>query len=162
MSSPTAQRRIVRVRLDGFRGHHIDVPVAPLTVLTGPNMTGKTSVLDGVSLALSGRLPGGQTDETGMTSCKVLEDCAPASQRFAVEVEDDAGETARFEVSIGDEKTTRNVVASFAEGRKNDWHRKAIVERFGTGGGVAGLVSLDLEALRALAPAELERLVMRL
>jgi len=162
MAEQTTQRRITRVRLDGFRGHRLDVPVAPLTVLTGPNMTGKTSVLDGVSLALSGRVPGAPTDETGMTSCEALEDCTPASQRFTVEVEDDAGETARFEVSIGDKKTTRNVVASFADGRKNDWHRKAILERFGTGGGVAGLVSLDLEALRALAPAELERLVMRL
>lgn len=156
------QRQIARIRLDGFRGHRLDVPLAPLTVLTGPNMSGKTSVLDGAALALTGRLPGAPVDQTGMTECDVLGDCAPASGRFAVEVEDNGGQRARFEVSVGDAKITRNVGSTLAEGRKNDWHRAAIAKHFGTGAGTLGLVSFDLESLRSLEPAELERLVMQL
>lgn len=161
-SGPAVRRHFTQITLDGFRGHRLEVPLFPVTVLAGPNRSGKTSLRDGLSLTLSGRIPGVAADKTGMTDVDTLLECAPASREFAIRVTDSQDAKIAFSFSSGDKTGRRDVTCSFAEGRQNNVHRAKIAARYGLNPDALGLLSLDLEGLRRMKPDDLQRAVMRL
>lgn len=58
--------RIERVTLEDFKGQRLARELGPLTLLTGPNGSGKTSVLEAVRYAVQGDTSAGATAEAAM------------------------------------------------------------------------------------------------
>jgi hypothetical protein len=49
---------ITSIKIDGFGGlSQFSSPISPITVITGPNGSGKTSILDGIAIGLIGYCP---------------------------------------------------------------------------------------------------------
>lgn len=150
--------RIERVTVEGFRGHELDVELPLAGVLTGPNGCGKSSLLHAAQLALGQTWPGAENDNKGVASTSALQDATAAAEQFRVVATDSEGESVAFEYSA--EANRRNLVASWLRGGSNDAVREAIRERYGSP--TIGATLLDFEALRAMDPAALERLVFTL
>src|SRR5580658_7146752 len=72
MASPASSTRFKELTIHGFRRlYDVQLPLRPLSVMIGANGTGKTSVLDVLSLlarSAQGRLSDSLTDLSGLPS----------------------------------------------------------------------------------------------
>lgn len=157
-------RHFVRLKLDGFRGHRLTIPLAHgVTVLSGPNQAGKTSARDALALAITGCIPGERVDQkAGLTETAALAECAPAEGTFTVEATDAAGNELRFRYSEGPVQGVRDVSSTLCDSRRNGDHQAAITLRYGANGRVLIGAALDPMALKRADEESLEREVLRL
>lgn len=146
--------RIQFVELTDYRGQTRRIDMAGVsTMLTGPNGSGKSSVLRAISLALTGKLPGSNTE---LDTKGYAEDTGP-SGAFKIEVGfTDGGRVVRE--FTGTQMRVRANFGPNPTSPRNPDHEQALVERCGRN------MSLFMDSNRIvnLPPDMLRNMVLRM
>ncbi|MDP3940585.1 MAG: AAA family ATPase, partial [Deltaproteobacteria bacterium] len=152
--------RFTQVELAGFRGHVLTLDLPAAGIISGLNGTGKTSIAQAILLATTQQVPGAMTDNEGVVATGPCLDWTGTTGRWGVTVHDSGGAQASFEFAADGDSGRRNVKLSGCDARKNSIVRQALVDRYGAPH--VGPMLLDLEAMRAMAPDQLEKMILRL
>ena len=146
--------RIDALSIKGFRGQNVTIePHGDSVLLEGPNGCGKSTILEAISYAVSGIIPGKKT----LDNDALLTMCGPEGQ-FDVELSDDAQGKIRRSFT-GTRAIVRANFGARSTSAVNSDHERAIEDRFGNS--VSPLL-FDTKRIIDMPPNELRNLVLRL
>jgi len=109
----------------GLKSFDLDVEIAPLTLVCGPNRSGKTEVLDALAFVVLGYVPRlGRTEAVTATLMRVRE--------IVVELHLGEGRVIVRTLTLVDDGSYRNRVrCSWVESKKDAEHQAAVLKLFG-------------------------------
>lgn len=146
--------RIQELSIKGFRGQNITVtPNGNSVLIEGPNGKGKSTVLEAISYAVSGTIPGKKI----LDNDTLLTMCGPEGG-FDIELSDDAQGKARRSFT-GTRAIVRANFGDRSTSAVNSDHERAIEDRFGN---CVSPLLFDTKRIIDMPPNELRNLVLRL
>lgn len=146
--------RIQELSIKGFRGQNITVtPNGNSVLIEGPNGKGKSTVLEAISYAVSGAIPGKKI----LDNDALLTMCGPEGG-FDIELSDDAQGKVRRSFT-GTRAVVRANFGDRSTSAVNSDHERAIEDRFGN---CVSPLLFDTKRIIDMPPNELRNLVLRL
>jgi len=146
--------RFIEIQLQDFKGLTTTIGLSgPATILIGYNGAGKTTVLEGFYIGLTGMLPGHRPSQMDAATMQTL---AGPSRRWGVVIRDDEGGEVRREF-LGIQSRVRANFGENSTSSKNEDHDQAIKDRYGD-----FVASLDLSSLLSMRPDDLRDFVLDL
>jgi len=141
------------IQLIDFKGITTTVSLDKATVLAGMNGSGKTTVLEGMYMALTRMLPGYRASQ--MDTATMLSLAGP-SGKWTVLLKDSESGEVRVEFMGVQTRVRANFGDNSTSSQNND-HEQAIAERYGD-----FLVTLDLSSLLSMTPDNLRDFILDL